>query len=159
MLHLIPAPLHRQGLRLAHRLRKHWWKVAGRQITGCRVLALDEQGRVLLIRHSYGSGKWMPPGGGLARGETPIAAALRELHEETGCKLIDPAEIDCLEESLHGAPHRVHIVMGRAIGLLRPDGREILAARFFALDGLPDLLVSGYREALPRWLSEGGSDG
>jgi hypothetical protein len=55
MLHLIPAPLHRAGLRLAHVVRRHWWRLAKVKLNGCRIFAFDEAGRVLLIRHSYGS--------------------------------------------------------------------------------------------------------
>ena len=79
MLHLIPAPLHRAGLTLAHAVRIRWWQWRKPLLIGCRVLAFDEAERVLLIRHSYGSGRWMLPGGGVDRGEDPLAAALREL--------------------------------------------------------------------------------
>src|SRR4051812_40919963 len=41
------------------------------------------QGRVLVILHKR-LGKWLPPGGELAEGETPLEAAKRELFEETG---------------------------------------------------------------------------
>jgi len=52
-----------------------------------RVLCLDPDGRVLLLRwRDPGDGAifWEPPGGGIDPGESPIAAARRELHEETG---------------------------------------------------------------------------
>jgi 8-oxo-dGTP pyrophosphatase MutT (NUDIX family) len=52
-----------------------------------RVLCLDPAGRVLLLRwRDPGDGTifWEPPGGGLEPGESPIAAARRELLEETG---------------------------------------------------------------------------
>ncbi|EYF06849.1 NUDIX domain-containing protein [Chondromyces apiculatus] len=41
------------------------------------------QGRVLLIHHRR-LGIWLPPGGELLPGETPLEAARRELLEETG---------------------------------------------------------------------------
>ena len=41
------------------------------------------RGRVLLIRHKR-LGTWLPPGGELCEGETPLEAARRELREETG---------------------------------------------------------------------------
>jgi 8-oxo-dGTP diphosphatase len=41
------------------------------------------RGRVLVILHKR-LGIWLPPGGELADGETPLEAARRELFEETG---------------------------------------------------------------------------
>lgn len=52
-----------------------------------RVLCLDPAGRVLLLRWRDPADDaifWEPPGGGLEPGESPLAAARRELHEETG---------------------------------------------------------------------------
>ena len=98
MIRLVPAPLHRAALRKAHALRKVWWRLRQPLLLGCRVLAFDSEGRVLLIRHSYGSGRWMLPGGGIARGEDPLAAATRELAEETGCALDAPRLFAVVDE-------------------------------------------------------------
>lgn len=153
MLHLIPAPLHRAALRLAHALRKRWWRVRAPRIAGCRVIALDERGRVLLVRHSYGSGAWMPPGGGLGRREAPMVAALRELVEETGCLLDGAIEVTRVSEQLHGAGNRVHVIAGRTMSTPAIDRREIIEAAFFALDALPDPMPPSLRRDLPGWVA------
>ena len=153
MFHLIPAPLHRAGLRLAHAVRRRWWRLAGVKLEGCRIMARDPDRRVLLIRHSYGSGNWMLPGGGIGRGEEPLAAALRELAEETALTLTDPRCLVVQEEPLYGTINRVHLFVGVVHGEARCDGREVIEARFFAPDALPEGLSPNLARHLPSWLA------
>lgn len=153
MLRLIPPPLHRALLVQAHRVRLVWWRLRKPLLIGCRVLAFDGDGRVLLVRHSYGSGRWLLPGGGVARGETALMAAIRELGEETACALEDPREIAVIEEPLAGTVNRVHVITGRVRGIARGDGREIVAAEFFALDALPAELAQQLERHLADWVA------
>ncbi len=150
---LLPAPLHRRGLRLAHALRIVWWRVRRPLVIGCQVLAVNAQGEVLLVRHSYGSPLWMLPGGGLARGETPIAAALRELAEETACTLIRPVAVAVTRRPWHGTTNLQHVIVGATTDTPRADGREIIAARCFAPDALPPDCVPQLAERLGEWLA------
>lgn len=140
--------------RLAHRARVMVWRVWKPDVTGVRILALDIQGRVLLIRHSYGSHVWMPPGGGMRRGEDPLLAAARELVEETGLTLREARLISTNGENLHGAGHQVRVVLGLVDGMPKPDEREVLAASFFALDALPPDMPAGLAEKISMQVSE-----
>lgn len=146
---LLPARLHIAGLRLAHGVRRRWWRLSGARVIGCRVLVFDAGERLLLIRHSYGSGKWMLPGGGLKRGENALRAARREVAEETGLGLNAITLLDSQHEVLAGAAHQVHLVAGWTADQPRPDGREVLAAEFFSHHALPEPLTSGLAERLP----------
>ena len=148
MLHLIPAPLHRFGLRIAYRLRNRWRRLTGDAGAGVSVIAVDGRGRVLLVRHGYGSGRWSLPGGGLGRREAPEACAKREMREELGCALEDLELIAQFEEQLYGAFHRAFVFTARLAGEPRPDGREVIEIGWFALDALPPGLARPARERL-----------
>src|SRR5262249_43660233 len=115
MLHLIPAPLHRLLYRAAHTLRLQWWRVRRPRRNSVMVVAFDEQGRVLLVRHSYGPPLWAIPGGGMDRGEDPAGAAAREVREELGCGLSDLAVIDVREERIAGSRDRQHTFIARVV--------------------------------------------
>ena len=123
MLHLIPPPLHRRLYRIAYWARSLYWRTVRPTVHGCRIVALDEAGRVLLIRQSYGPRHWLTPGGSVESGEDPVTTAARELDEETGCSLADPRKVTELLERPMGAYNVVHVVVGRA------GGREQLGGR------------------------------
>jgi 8-oxo-dGTP pyrophosphatase MutT (NUDIX family) len=153
MFHLIPASLHRALLRIAHRIRKVWWQVRRPRIAGCRVLALNPAGELLLIRQSYGLQSWLPPGGGLKRHEDPLLAAARELKEETGCNLTDAVQVAVITERLHGSGNQVHVIVGRTEDSPVADGREVVAAQFFPLDALPLDMLDWLRAQIPEWVT------
>src|ERR1700749_657762 len=50
---------------------------------GVGIALIDAKGRVFVGQRSDTSGAWQMPQGGIDKGETPRAAALRELKEET----------------------------------------------------------------------------
>jgi ADP-ribose pyrophosphatase YjhB (NUDIX family) len=141
MFRLIPAPLHRLALRIAHPLRERWLRWRKPQTAGVSVIAVDPQERVFLVRHSYGSGLWALPGGGLGRGEDPRACAHREMREELGCALENLELAGQIEEILYGAPHTGFVFTARFAGEPRIDGREVIDSGWFALDALPADLV------------------
>lgn len=153
MLHLIPPPLHRAAFRAAHAARRVWWRWRKPLLLGCRVLAFDPRGQLLLIRHSYGSGRWMLPGGGLGAGEDPLGAALRELAEEVNLDLLGAVLIDCVDEPLYGTTNRVHVIAGRASGDVRCDGREVIEAGYFDPAIPPQPLSPALAARLGDWVT------
>jgi ADP-ribose pyrophosphatase YjhB (NUDIX family) len=149
VLHLIlPAPLHRLVLRAAWPVRRRWWRWRRPILRGVAVVARDGEGRVLLVRLSYGPRVWSLPAGGRGAGEDPERAARREFAEELGCQLAEMRLIDTTDEPLHGARDTVHVFAARVAGEVRPDGREVVEARFFAPHALPERLERRVRGRL-----------
>ncbi|RKF21792.1 NUDIX domain-containing protein [Altericroceibacterium spongiae] len=148
MLRLIPGGLHRQALRIAHRLRSVWWRWRRPALRGVSILAFNEAGELLLVRHSYGADLWSFPGGGFRKGEAPLAAAQREFQEELRCPAYGWQKLGTVEERLHRAPAMGHVYRAMLAGEPRPDGREIVEARCFALDRLPANLSRRVRPRL-----------
>ncbi len=73
-------------MRLVHAIRyarNRFWYRHITDIGGVRVI-INHHGRVVLVRHWYAPGVWTLPGGGIERGESAEAAAIREVKEETG---------------------------------------------------------------------------
>lgn len=78
------------------------------------VVVLNDMGQVLLI-HRTDDGTWGLPGGGVEPGETWSQAAIRECQEETGWLV-------------------------RIVEQVGKPGDESVAADFFRLDDLPEML-------------------
>jgi 8-oxo-dGTP diphosphatase len=57
-------------------------------LVGVSAIILDDQGRILLLEHTYRTRyPWGMPGGYLNRGETPEQGMQREVFEETGLRV------------------------------------------------------------------------
>lgn len=151
MLHLIPAPLHRAMLPLAHWLRHHWRRLRRTPIAGCSIIVHDFSDAVLMMRHSYGPAVWALPGGGIGAHEEPERAARRELLEETGIEAANLTLVTIIDEEISGSPHRCHLFSANCNDLARPDGREVVEARFFPLHSLPHPLGSTAMKQLTIW--------
>lgn len=151
MFHLIPRPVHKLALKFGHRLRHHWRRITGKTGRGVSIIGHDLDGRILLVRHSYGPDGWYFPGGGIRRNETAEQAAYREMREETGCAIVSLTPVGVIEEELSGAPHTAYLFDGVVDAMPSPDGREVIEARFFPTHSLPEPLSPRTKERLKLW--------
>jgi ADP-ribose pyrophosphatase YjhB (NUDIX family) len=78
---------------------------------GVNAIVEDDEGRVLLVRHTYMAG-WHLPGGGVNSGEPPADAVIRELKEEIGL-------IESAPPELMGIFTRKLVWIGNVIALYR----------------------------------------
>jgi 8-oxo-dGTP pyrophosphatase MutT (NUDIX family) len=118
------------------------------------VLATDDAGRVLLVRHT--GGWWGLVGGAVEVDEHPADAAVREAAEETGLVV----ELTGLRTVLGGPSFRVRYANGDEVayvqtvydarvtgGTERPDGDETTAVGWFAVDELAGLDLGPFARA------------
>src|SRR5262245_43284041 len=116
---------------------------------GVRALGRDEDGRILLVRHSYAPG-WLLPGGGVERGETAESAVIRELHEEAGVVAQGRPQLFgfyCNEQQFRGDHVALYLVTDFRCEPFTGTP-AILEARFFAGDELPDGTSPGTRRRI-----------
>ncbi|MGJ0452621.1 MAG: NUDIX domain-containing protein [Methylocystis sp.] len=121
---------------------------------GVRGLVLDARNRVLLVRHTYVDGFYLP-GGGVESGETLVEALERELSEEANVLLDAPPELFGMYFNRRFSMRdHVALYVVRAFRLTqpRPPDREIAEADFFALDALPADTTAGTRARLSEAL-------
>jgi len=106
---------------------------------GVRTVVRDDEGRVLLVRHTYSPG-WHFPGGGVNKRETAIDAAVREVREEVQIALTAPPRLVGIYLNLVQVKSD-HILFYEAGPWRRvdekPPNMEIAEAKFFAPDQLP----------------------
>ncbi|KQQ46276.1 DNA mismatch repair protein MutT [Methylobacterium sp. Leaf125] len=137
----------------------HYGALATRGMTlGVRGVAIDAEGRVCLVRHTYVAG-WHLPGGGIEAGESAVTAMAREFREEAEI-VVDPEQPLRLHGFYHsragaGRDHvALYVAAAFAVRAPKQPDREIAACGFFPLDALPAETTAATRARL-REIREG----
>jgi ADP-ribose pyrophosphatase YjhB (NUDIX family) len=108
---------------------------------GATVAIIQQQTILLTLRGDFEV--WCMPGGELDEGESLANAACREVREETGLE-VELTRLVGLYSRVGWRPHHDFLFAGRVIGgSLAPDPHEVLDARFFPFDALPEHLLMG----------------
>ena len=110
---------------------------------GVKCVLVDDAGRVVFVRHTYGDRRcWELPGGGARRDEEPAAAARREAWEELGVDVESWDERGTVRGGWYGKVEELTVFRAPSpAGVrLRRDPVEIAEAAWFALDRPPDPL-------------------
>ncbi len=120
-------------------------------VVGTAVLIRNLQGEILLFNHSYRKETpWGFPGGYLMRGEDPREAIQREIREESGLRV---KNLGLLEVIQSVETPRLEVMFEAELDTdadFTPS-IEVSAARFFALDDLPELLPE-HEEIIKRFI-------
>ncbi|MEL7109072.1 MAG: NUDIX domain-containing protein [Pseudomonadota bacterium] len=113
-------------------LRTHlfrlWFRLSRPMTLGARAIVENSDGQILLVRHTYTKGLYLP-GGGVESGDTVRQTICKELHEEAGIHVTGaPVQIGIY--SNHNIMRNDHVVLFRLdAGAWKqagqPDAREI----------------------------------
>jgi 8-oxo-dGTP diphosphatase len=132
----------RIALRVGFQLARVWWHLRRPHHEGALV-ALYVGTSLLLVKSSYRD-EWNFPGGSVHPGETPVAAAQREMEEEIGISPQSFVPAGGASGIWDGRRDQVHFFELRLDRLpeLRLDNREIVAARLVAPEDLQGIAVT-----------------
>jgi ADP-ribose pyrophosphatase YjhB (NUDIX family) len=125
---------------------------------GVRAIVRDAQGHVLLVRHTYVPG-WYLPGGGVEAGESASDSLARELMEEANIRILEAPRLIGLYFNPRGGSDHVALyeVTGFEQTATKQPDREIAEARFFPPDALPKNTTPATRARLLGDANESGT--
>ena len=148
LVNLLPLALRKRlfvGLGLSRRV----------MTLGVRILVRNDEGQVLLVRHTYVPG-WYLPGGAVERGETVQQAAVKELYEECDVEaLSEPSLFHFYRNPSTSRFDHVALFVcteWRQVTIKMP-GHEIAETGFFAADDLPEGTTDPTRNRIAELLN------
>ena len=131
-----------------------YWRLRRPLTLGVRAIVTGEDLRVMLVRHTYKDG-WYLPGGGVKRRETLVQALRRELREEVGVTCpSDDSSIGVLgsySASGEGKRDHVTVFVVRSWRQVECRSREIAEVRLCDPLALPDAVSPATRRRLEEF--------
>jgi len=107
------------------------------KLIGAAAVILDSEGKVLLVKHSYGKNNWDLPGGKGEDNESAEETAKREVLEEVGLEVQIEELTGVYYEASYDMHHFVFIAKNGNNQMPQPSSPEILECRYCSIDELP----------------------
>ncbi|MEO0672847.1 MAG: NUDIX domain-containing protein [Pseudomonadota bacterium] len=142
--------------KLVSKSLQRYWRLTRGLTMGAQGMIFDNDGKVLLIRHTYRPG-WHFPGGGVEKNETAETTVRRELEEEAGIICKSQPALFGLYANFRSFPSD-HIALYTCSVWEQPrvpePNREIAEQGFFPRDALPDNTIAAVRLRLEEHAGE-----
>ena len=123
---------------------------------GVRALVIDADHRIMLVRHTYVPGFYLP-GGGVEAGETMAGSLARELVEECGVHILGEPELRAIYLNRRSSARDhvgLYVVRDFHYDGPRPPDREIAESGFFPVENLPDGATPATRARIAELLGD-----
>ena len=136
-------------LRILYWLRKLYQFILRPINVGVRVMLIQD-GKVILVRHVYQDG-WFMPGGGMKRRETLEQAARRECQEEVGVEMQKLELFGIFSNFTGWKSDHIVLFLSEEFTMTDKKDSEIAEKKIFPLDDLPKSLSNGHRRRLREY--------
>ena len=101
---------------------------------------LENDGRILMIRRTFGTDKWVFPGGAIRAGEDAQVAARREIQEDPGAALAELRGLGSFTQTVHYRQETIHCFSAQVLPeSIHHDKEKILEIGWFQPLELPEL--------------------
>ena len=137
--------------RFLHSVQRLHWRFFRPLTVGVRLLAV-ESGKVLLVRHTYLEG-WYLPGGGVQDGESLTDAVGREAAEEAGVFLHDLRLFGVYSSFFEGKSDHIVVFVSEKYSWQSTANREIENVDCFSVNKLPEGTSPGTRRRIAEFAS------
>lgn len=133
----------RLGLVMLHR----YFRLTRGMTLGVRVLVQNHRDEILLVKHNYVPG-WHLPGGGIDPGEDALAAARREVFEETGISELNDLKFISLNlnRTVSNRDHVSYFTACTSQSKVTKPTNEISEVRFVPSDIALEIMLPDYKK-------------
>lgn len=144
----------KQLLKIVQPLRRFYWWLVRPETRGVRAILISHDGKIILVRHKYQEG-WFLPGGKTSGDESDEDALRRELGEELGVKTI--SNFEKLGEYNNTYEYKRDTVIVFVVREFTHESKihfEIEEYRLFDPRMLPEKVSPGTRRRIEEWLGQ-----
>ena len=134
---LLPAEVSLIVASPARRVGESYFLDMGNKCLGAAAILLNDEGHVLLVKHSYGPLNWELPGGGAEVGESIIETALREVREETGLRVVAERVTGIYYDAATDALHFAFLCRGLDAEAKFQSDAEVTECKYWSPAALP----------------------